>query len=215
VTKLRLFVVCGAVASVLTVAAPASALGPIHHQAERVGVPGKVTGLVVRGEVGNIKVVPGSVTRIVATEQWNLEAPKLRHTLRDGLLRVSAPCPRTTGIVDLGLNNCAVGFVITVPRDVTVDARDSVGDILTRDLRGPESLHSDVGNVVVDNVRATEIKASSSTGDVSLTVPAGVYAVDVHSDIGDAHVRGITVQSDAARKLTARTDTGDIRIIGR
>lgn len=214
-TKLRGLVVCGGVISVLAVAAPASALGPIHHQTQRVVIPDKVTALAVRGEVGNITVVPGPVTRVVAVEQYNLEAPNLIHTVRDGLLRVSAPCPRPTGIVDLGLNNCGVDFVITVPRNVTVAARNAVGDIRVRDLRGAESLHSAVGDVTLDNVRAASIKASSDTGDISMSVPSGAYAVDVHSDIGETHVRGITVQPDASHALSARTATGDIHITGR
>lgn len=254
VTKVRALIVGGAAASLLAVAAPASALGPTHHQTERAAVPGKVTALVVRGEVGNITVVPGTVTRIVAREQWNLEQPKLVHTLHDGELRVSAPCPRPTGIVSLGLNNCSVDFVMTVPRSVTVDARDSVGDVLVRGLRGAESLHSDVGSVVADGVVAPALAAAadsgtvrladvragsltlrsssgairadlasmpnrvvarSSDGDVELSLPAGVYALDLHTDVGSTHVHGITVHSDARRTVSAHTDDGDIRITGR
>ncbi|HVT21069.1 MAG TPA: hypothetical protein VHE57_06760 [Mycobacteriales bacterium] len=195
-TKLRGLIVCAGAASLLALAAPATALGPVHHQTERATVHGAVTALAVRGEVGQIVVRPGAVTRIVATEQYNLEAPRLVHSLRHGVLRVSAPCPRTTGIVDLGLNDCAVDFVVTVPRSVTVDARDSVGNIRVRDIRGTERLSTDVG-------------------DIEVTVPAGTYAVHLHTDIGDTRVRGITQSADAARMLSARTDTGDIRITGR
>ncbi|HWC33916.1 MAG TPA: DUF4097 family beta strand repeat-containing protein [Mycobacteriales bacterium] len=243
-----------AVATTLAFAGPASALGPVHHQTERVVVPGQVTALSVRGEVGNITVLPGSVTRIVAAEQWNFAAPTLTHTLQDGVLRVAAPCPRPTGIVDIGFNDCLVDLLITVPAAVTVDAVDSVGDIRIRDLRGNETLRSDVGEIRVDRVVGPSLTATSDTGsvrlagvrfaaltlrsssggvqadlarmprtvvarssdgDVDLTVPAGTYAVDTHTDVGSTHVRGITSSSDAPRTLSAHTDDGDIRIVGR
>ncbi|HVV74575.1 MAG TPA: DUF4097 family beta strand repeat-containing protein [Mycobacteriales bacterium] len=255
-TRLWGCLVVGGVAPFLALGAqPASALGqPLHHQTVRVTVPGVVTGLSVRGEVGNITVVPGSVTRVVATEQWNLAAPTLVHSVHDGLLSVAAPCPKPTGIVDLGFNDCSVDLAITVPSAVTVRAVDSVGDIRVRDLRGAESLHSDVGDIVADNLVAPTLSADSdsgtvrlsavrsrslslrsdsggihadlaamprtlvarsSDGDVDLTLPAGTYAVDTHTDVGTTHVRGITTNADAPRKVTAHTDDGDIRIVGR
>ncbi|HVX68555.1 MAG TPA: DUF4097 family beta strand repeat-containing protein [Mycobacteriales bacterium] len=214
-TKLRAVVVAGGVAGVVASAAPANAIGPVHHQTQRAVVVGNVTALVIRGEVGNITVVPGPVTRITAREQYNLEAPRLAHSLDDGVLRVSAPCPRPTGIIELGLNDCAVDLLITVHRAVTVDASNSVGDIRARGLRGAETLRTDVGDIVIDDVRAPHLRAVSDTGDISMSVAAGTYAVDVHSDVGDTRVRGISVASDAPRTLSARTDTGDIRITGR
>jgi hypothetical protein len=212
---LRGIAVTGGVASVLLVAAPAHAdIGAKQHT-ERVAVAGTVTSLVVRGEVGSITVVPGAVTRIVAKEQYNLHAPRLQVSLRHGLLQVAAPCPRPPGIIALSLNRCDVSFVITVPRKTAVRAFNEVGNIRVRDLRGSQSLRSALGDVVVSGVSARRIDASSDTGDVLLTVPAGTYAVHAHTGTGDAHVRGITVRSDAARVLSARSEIGDIRIVGR
>lgn len=254
VTNVRTLVIAGGALSMLVVATPAQALGSAHQRTERATVAGPVTALSVRGEVGTITIVPGPVTRVVAVEQYNLQAPSLAHSLRDGLLRVSAPCPRPTGILELGLNNCSVDFVITVPRAVKVDARNSVGDIRVHDLRGAQTLHTDVGDVLADHVAASTLIASSDTGtvrladvragsvtlrsssgklvatlaamprtvvarnsdgDVDLRLPTGTYAVDLHTDVGDTHVRGITNRSDARRTLTARTSAGDIRIVGR
>jgi hypothetical protein len=242
---------------VLALAAPAASaltVGPAHHQTVSATVSGTVTGLSVNNDVGDIVVVPGSVTRIVAAEQYSFNAPTVRHSLRNGLLTVVARCPRTAGPLDVGLNDCAADLVITAPRDVTVDAFDSVGDIRTRDLRGVESLRDDVGDVAVTRVTAFSVRAissdgvlrltaertpsldlrsdtgdihadlatmprsvvaRSSDGDVYLTLPAGAYAVDTHTDDGTTHVHGITEQSDAPRTVSARTAEGDIRIVGR
>ncbi len=254
--KIHVVVLLGAAATVLGSVSAASGLtvGPAHHRTVEATVAGAVTSLSVSNDVGDIVVIPGSVTRIVATEQYTFNAPTVRHSLRNGVLSVIARCPRTAGPVDVGLNDCAADLVMTLPRDVAVDAMDSVGDIRVRDLRGNESLRSDVGDIVVDRVTASSIRASSSDGelrlnavraptvnlrsdsgdiradlaampravvarssdgDVSLTLPAGTYAVDTHTDDGTTHVRGITDRSDAQRSVSVRTSDGDIRIDGR
>lgn len=212
-----LVVVVGTAAAVVGTAAPAVALGPLHHQTTRATVPGAFHALSVRAEVGNITIRPGAVARIVAVEQYNLKAPVLRHTVRDGVLHVSAPCPRTTGLVDLGLNDCAVDFVITVPRSTAITAIDSVGDVRVRGLRSRTlDLRSAVGDVRAD-LAATprSVVARSSEGDVDITVPSGTYAVEAHSVLGQTHIDGITARSNAPRRMSAHTDTGDIRITGR
>ena len=89
--------VAAAGAAVVMGAAPASALGPLHHQTVRLHVTGKVVALSIRGEVGDIRIVAGTSTRVVAKESWNLTAPTLTHSLKDGVLRVAAPCPRGGG----------------------------------------------------------------------------------------------------------------------
>jgi hypothetical protein len=247
--------VAAAGAAVVMGAAPASALGPLHHQTVRLNVTGKVVALSIRGEVGDIRIVAGTSTRVVAKESWNLTAPTLTHSLKGGVLRVAAPCPRGGGLeIDLGLNDCSVDFVVTVPRAVAVDAIDDVGDVTVRGLSGNESLRTDVGAVRVDHVTASSltavasagslrlrglhvkslslrsstgdidaalaakprfVRARCSDGDVRLAVPSGVYAVDVRTAVGTAHVHGITVRSDAHRTLLARSADGDVSITGR
>ncbi|HVT64156.1 MAG TPA: DUF4097 family beta strand repeat-containing protein [Mycobacteriales bacterium] len=255
-TKFRCLVVLAATVSTLAVAAPASALlgQPAHHRTVRVTVPGKVTALSVRNDIGDITVLPGDVTRVVAVEEYDSKAPTLKHSLDNGLLTVSAPCPRPTGVISLGLDNCSVDLIITVPQSVTVDAVDDVGDVKVRDLHGTESLRtsdgdilvrdvaapmlnvtSDTGSINLDGVRARTLTLKNSdgdiradlfatphtviarndTGDVALTLPAGIYALDLRTDDGGTHVHGITVHSDAGRTVSAHTSDGDIRITGR
>jgi hypothetical protein len=256
-TKLRVVAAVGAVAAVLGGASPAASaltVGPLHHQTVKTTVSAAVTGLVARNEVGDIKVVPGSVTRIVAVEQYNFTAPTVTHSLRNGLLRIAASCPSPTGPVNIGLNDCAVDLTVTVPSAVTVDALTDVGDLNIRDLTGAETLRSSDGDIVMQRVVAPvlhvssetgevrvlsvksrslnlhssdgdinaalaaaphDVLASTDTGDVDLTVPSGVYAVDTHSDDGTTRVRGITEHSDAPRKISARTSDGDISVVGR
>ena len=238
-------------------AAPAAAIGPLHHKVARIALHGEITGLVIRGEVGDIKIVAGknNVARVVAEESYNLTAPQLTYSLKGGLLRVSAPCPRTPGVdVELGLNNCAVDFTVTVPRRVAVDAADDVGDISVRGLHGNEALQTDVGSVTVRSVTASSLLAKASAGgvrlhkvraksvtlrsatgdidagliavprsviarcsdgDVSLSVPHGTYAVDVHTAVGSTKVTGITVSASAKHTLTASSADGDVRISGK
>lgn len=213
--KLRVAVLAGGVfAATALAAAPASALGPLHHHTDSVSVAGKVTAVSIRNEVGDIRIVAGTTTRIVAKEAYNLAGPTLTHSLRDGVLTVSAPCPRQ-GPVDLGLNDCYVDFVLTVPSAVAVEAMDSVGDITVHGLRGNEKLRTDVGRI--DAVLASAprtVVARNSVGEVHLVLPSGSYALHLHTQIGSAHVRGITRDADAPHRVTATSDDGNIRIQG-
>lgn len=251
-----LFLFGGGVALALGVSAPAAALtiGALHHETVRATLSGTVTRVVASDDVGDITVVPGSVTRVVAVEQYNFTAPTVTDTLREGVLRIVASCPSTAGPVDVGLNDCASDLVITVPRAVAVDAVSDVGDVRTQGLRGPERLRSSAGDVIAEAVAARTLKATTDSGDVRLvgvrsrvltlrssagdidadlaaapdrivasttegdvkvTLPSGTYAVELHTDYGTSHVQGITEQSDAPHMVSARTSDGDIRIVGR
>jgi hypothetical protein len=205
--KLRVLVAAGGVVAGITLAAaPAAALGPLHHQTLRASVSGKVTSLVVRGDVGDIKVVPGITSQIVAVEQYNFAAPKLTHSLSDGVLRVSAPCPES-GSLNLGLNDCSVDFVITVPSAVTVDALDDVGGISVRGLSGHEQLHTDVGEVLVNGVSASSVLATASAGTVRLQ-DVSARALTLRSDTGGV----VADLSSVPQSVVARSSDGDVNL---
>lgn len=209
-TRVRRLVVPLGIACGLAAASPAVhalTVGPLHHQTVRDTVSGSVTRLSVSNDVGDITVVPGSVTRIAAFEQYSFKPPTVSHSLRGGLLEVDARCPRTAGPVDVGLNECAADLVITVPRDVTVDAIDGDGDIRTRDLRGAETLRSDAGDITVERVAASALSCRSSDGDVHLSA-VRVKTVALATDTGEISADVATLP----RSVVARSSDGDIAL---
>jgi hypothetical protein len=196
--------VVGVVGSLGLVATPARAVGPLHQQTVRHDVVGGVTSVSVRDDDGNVTIAPGTPAAVVASERYNYAAPAVAQTLRDGVLSIVARCPRQ-GPVNLGLNDCSVDLALAVPRDVTVHVADSLGDITTRDLRGNESVHSDLGDVRIDGVVGNAITATSSEGEVRLVGVRG-QKVTLSSDDGDIDA---TLPA-APRSVVARSSTGDV-----
>ena len=105
----------------------------------------------------------------------------------------------------------------------------------TKGLRGNEKLRSDFGHVAASGVSARSIAARtdygdvvldlvsaptnatgrSSFGDISVKVPAGVYAVSAKTDWGDVSVSGITDDDNAPRHITANSSYGDVAVVRR
>lgn len=56
------------------------------------------------------------------------------------------------------------------------------------------------------------VDARGENGSVEVAVPAGIYAVTVAVNNGDHDVRGLQVDPNAARKISARTDNGDVLV---
>jgi hypothetical protein len=91
-----------------------------------------------------------------------------------------------------------------------VDVQSSSGSISGSGLSGPVVADTSSGDVVLELTRAQEVRASTSSGDVDLTVPAGRYRVDTGDDEGaDIEVVG---DPDARYALELDTSSGDIAV---
>ena len=201
----------------------------LHSTTTTTPVRGTVTSVVLRGDVGDLTVTAGAPAKVTTTRRWNLVAPTVTQSFAGGVLTVTTRCPQ------LPENNCSVDVTVVAPAVVSVDATAGVGDIATTALAGNENLRTAVGAVVVTNVRADVLRATAwtgsiavqlpsaparttlttSTGSIDATVPRGVYALAASTGVGDVHVHGVTNDPAAPHALTAKTETGDITIVGR
>ena len=60
------------------------------------------------------------------------------------------------------------------------------------------------------------VVASTDSGDVDVTVPRGVYAVQTDTDSGDVDIDAAIVRDDRApRSIDAETDSGDVTLQAR
>jgi hypothetical protein len=114
-----------------------------------------------------------------------------------------------------------------------VDANTSTGDVLVQGATGPVRIETDTGDVrsLATAGRLVEaetdtgdvrllfdsppeaVTARTNTGDVTVRVPddGAAYDVDTDTSTGDTSVDVVNVP-DASRKITAETDTGDVRV---
>jgi len=58
----------------------------------------------------------------------------------------------------------------------------------------------------------TSLRATAGSGDVSLSVPSGRYAITASTDSGDRSISGVTDDPSAAHAIYARTGSGDVSI---
>lgn len=118
---------------------------------------------------GNVHVMVASAGTSIGIQirDYGSGTPPIRfETSRTGRrLDISITGPKAS-IVPIGRSGYAVD--VTMPRDVTLDLRNSAGDIHIDRVTAPAQLYSANGSIVVDAVDAP-LTADADFGDVSVT----------------------------------------------
>lgn len=194
-----------------------------------------VKAVVVKVDVGSIKVTGAdrSTTSVRTLACYSTTKPTLTQEVRDGVLEVTSRCERPLEPISLGFDRCSRDVTIEAPVGVRLTAKTGVGKVEARSLAGASAVESDVGSVSAaamraDRVTATsgsgavsvesvvipaEVAATAGTGDVKVTVPPAAYAIDAKADVGKVEVTGVQADPAAPRKISGRSDTGDVRIM--
>lgn len=149
---------------------------------------------------------------------------RIRATSDDDNIRFSGSSSRVTLEVGGSRRSSDARFEVSVPLGVRVSAQTMSGDISIRGTRGAVDVHTQNGDIDLDDV-TTRLEASSLSGDVTarningdVTIKStngevllsDVHgAVDVSSVSGDIDLRGIT-----AKTVRAKTTSGDVRFGG-
>ena len=215
----------------LAPAAEAITIPPTQEETTTSNVRGQVRKIIVDSDGGEVRVQAGSPSSVRRTERWVYERPSVRVTFtRSGLLAVRSRCP------DRPLNNCSVDILANITRTATVLVVTETGGVRINDIESPSVVgRTSNGRVQMNRVSADEVKATTSNGDVAVRVsgtlsatelrtnngniaaivPRGAYAMNVHVDNGYVYMSGVRNRGNAARRLFARTNNGDITISGR
>ena len=93
----------------------------------------------------------------------------------------------------------------------TVTVVNSSGDIRAEKVDGDVSAEASSGNVVVELAKPHNVKASSNSGDVTVTVPNAGYRLVVEANDGD---KKIDVKNDPAGQfeLNVTASSGDVKL---
>ena len=160
--------------------------------------------------------VPAGIVVEARTSSGDIQAIGLheRATLHSSSGDVRAE--EMAGPLDLSTSS---GDVDAVDASGDVTMRTSSGDVTGADLGGDRVQgRTSSGDVNLDFVGSPrEVRAQTSSGDVTVTVPeqANVeYRVEVESDSGD-DTNDVASDPNAARTITARTSSGDARVLYR
>jgi Putative adhesin len=165
-----------------------------------VSVSGSVRHVIVDLDAGALTLHGGAASAVTGTRtvERNFSGPTFSETVAGDTLTVKSRCPSFLDSV------CSVSYELTVPADVTVEAKSSGGSLTVADVAGDLTLNSSAGSVSVSgatgrlklsssagdvrvsDTRSTEINARSSAGNVKVSLVAPPTNVDLSSSAGSA-----------------------------
>lgn len=182
---------------------------PINGNTQTTETPvnAPVQSVVVDSDAGNVAVVNGAASKVVAVQHWRLAPPTTTVSDSNGVLTVTNRCPSLIPApVNIGFpdNDCSVDLTITVPSAVTVRVTVAAGDIGTSGLSGPEQLQTSAGDVTVRDLIAPALSARSAAGDVSVTGAITRLRADTSSGAVTATLSSVPDQ------VQLTTSTGDV-----
>ena len=177
-------------------------------------------------EAGEVTVLRSASDRIELMVEFGGPGRAEGPIVRDGVLFLDYHCE--------GLGICGGEITIEVPHGVTVTGHLSMGDLSIEDIGGVVDVSTDTGSISAEGLYGPWIRLVTGAGDVSaelsvrpealyaavgagavdLTVPAGVYDLDVDLSVGAIEVAGIIDNQDASDLIHARVGTGDLSISG-
>ena len=170
-----------------------------------VAVPSKDT--TVKGEVGSGDLEVQDLASV------DVNVGSGNATLRGitGAVRVETGSGDLRGDGITGDVTAKVGSGNAILSGVTglVTVVNSSGDIRAEKVDGDVDAEASSGNVVVELAKQHNVKATSSSGDVTVTVPTGGYRVVAESNSGD---KKVGVQNDASSRfeLNLTAKSGDL-----
>lgn len=190
-------------------------------------VPGTLLRVELSVADGDVEVLGGGTPDVIVSRTDSSafgHSPQERRLVADGVLRIESKCPK------LVIGSCAADYRLTVPETVPLTISAQRGDVRLVAYRGSVSLSTADGSLTVDafcgptlDVAAksgdVEVVATCSperlaflttSGDVTVRVPPGLYNVDAQTIGGQADVRGVTDEAGAPSRIQVGTNSGDV-----
>lgn len=192
-------------------------LGPLDQEVSRVRV---------RAGDGTVTVLQGPELRVTREARTSSPGFELAWALVDGVLELEERCPLRS--------LCTVDTRIELPPGVDLDVRMGSGEVTlegldgqvelsaeglileARGLRSPVLLVSAEDALVDLELLAAplEVAVALDAGDAALRLPAGPYALDLHTGLGVLEVLNVLDEPGAAGLVLLHTGAGDLRLLG-
>jgi DUF4097 and DUF4098 domain-containing protein YvlB len=192
-------------------------------------VPGTLVRVELSVAAGDVEVLGGATADVLVdrtdTSTFG-HSPQERRSVADGVLRIESTCPR------LVIGSCESDYRLTVPETVPLTISAPRGDVRIVAYRAAVSLSTAGGDLTVDAFCGPTLDATATSGDVELIatcspdrlsflttsgdvtvrVPPGLYNVEAESITGEADVRGVTDEPGAPFRIQASTNSGDVTV---
>lgn len=191
---------------------------------------GGIDTLVVSTDVGAVSVEPGATSdhvevRLHREGAWRL--PRFEQRRVGDELHLEASCDRHW------FGDCSTQMVLRVPEGMRLEASSAVGEVSVRGAYPSVTMETSTGRLAADQLRASQVRATSSVGDVSITLAAPADSVDVttsvgqvllvvpddgtsydvraETSVGETHTT-VPVSSASAHHIRVTSSVGDVRV---
>jgi hypothetical protein len=172
-------------------------VGSVERDTHRV-LSGPISEVDVRGEAGDITLVPTGGSQVVVDghAKGTLWLPRMETRIDGGRVAVRGACHVVT------FGSCHVSFVIRVPAGIPIAVRASSGDVSVKGLSGPVSIKASSGDVEVADLSG-DASVKLSSGDIEARGLGGRALLETSS--GDVEATELR-----SRIVSARATSGDV-----
>ncbi len=169
--------------------------------------------VVVTAGPGDVRLLrsTGPDVQVTLSRHWTSTAPDAKPAQSGDLLTIRSTCGDQAG--DAVLGDCTVDAEVTVPVGATVVVRSVAGSVTATELDVSSfDARVQAGDVTASFDSAPDsIRAESSAGSLTLSVPSTSYRVDAGTDLGGTRV-DVVEDPGSARSIYAHTEVGDVRV---
>ena len=192
-------------------------------------VPGKLLGIELRVQSGNVTIVGGSHSGVSVSRSDHSvygHGPREQRRVRLGNLRLVSSCP------ELVFGSCASNFRIEVPDNVSISVQAEHGTVRLEGYQGSANITTIAGSISAEGYCGLVLGATSASGNISVgtscsperlalfsdsgsvdvTVPAGHYRIHANSQSGSSHVIGLINDAGAPWDIEAVSNSGKVTV---
>ncbi|WP_245647033.1 DUF4097 family beta strand repeat-containing protein [Microtetraspora niveoalba] len=174
-----------------------------NHETLGYEVKDKVARVVLVGHAGDIEIgeADADVVEVEETLRWSSRKPVAEHKVEGDALVLTYECPHA-------MDNCSVGYVVTVPKGLRVEVETGSGDVRLKALSGPIKAKVGSGDLDGDGMTGSELRLEAGSGDATLKYASAPDNVDVVAGSGDAKI----MLPDGPYNVNADTNSGDTTV---
>jgi hypothetical protein len=188
---------------------------------------GPITKIVATADRGSITITgsPRTDVTVVTRRRFVMTGPDVSYSLSGGVLTISSSCPMMAFI------SCSANLTIAAPAGTAVVGTAQRGLLAVAGITGTVFSNSESGDFALTGatssvtayslngritVRLTrppqKVHLRSETGNVTLTLPPGDYAIDANTGIGTASITGLTSHPGASQSIYVSSGSGAARV---
>ncbi|MFP5346300.1 MAG: DUF4097 family beta strand repeat-containing protein [Actinomycetes bacterium] len=160
--------------------------------------------LVASTDVGSLSVEPSTASDRVEVQlhregAWRL--PRFEERRVGDTLHLEASCARHW------FGDCSTQMVLRVPEGMHLETSSSVGEVSVRGAYPSVTMETSTGRLAADQLRASRVRATSSVGEVSITLASPADSVAVTTSVGDVLL--VVPDDGTSYDVQAQTSMGE------